>query len=86
MFFNIFDKKTGSGARANLNEVLVQNLHKPVIKEFKRRKVNFGFKDSIWTTDLVEMGLLYSKNRGVKYFLRTMDIFMFSPNMLVLNP
>ena len=37
MVFKFFDKKTGSGA--NVNEVLVQELRKPVIKIFKRRKV-----------------------------------------------
>ena len=37
-----FDKKTGTGARViskvgvNVNEVLTQELHKPVIKIFKK--------------------------------------------------
>ena len=37
MVYNSFDKKIGSGAR--VNEDLAEELHKPVIKEFKRRKV-----------------------------------------------
>ena len=42
--YKFFDNETGSGvtatskAGANLNEVLAQNLHKPVIKKFKKEK------------------------------------------------
>ena len=35
--YTFFDKKTGSGASAN--EVLAKELHKPVLKIFKRRKI-----------------------------------------------
>ena len=50
----VFDKKTRWVE--NLNEVLAQELHKPVTKEFKRRKVCLRFKDNIWVADLTEMG------------------------------
>ena len=33
---NFFDEKTGSGVR--VNEELAEDLHKPVIKKFKRKK------------------------------------------------
>ena len=36
---------------SNLNKVLVQELHKPVIKKSKRRKVYAKFKDIIWAVD-----------------------------------
>ena len=67
MIYTFFDKKTGSYGRANLNEVLAQELHKPVIKEFERRKVQARFKYNIWAADLAEMGSLSSENRGVEY-------------------
>ena len=35
MVHNSFDKETRSGTKANVNEVLAQELHKPVIKKFK---------------------------------------------------
>ena len=44
-----------------------QKLHKPVINKFKRNKVYSRFKDNIWAADLADMGLLSSKNWGVKY-------------------
>ena len=53
MVYIFFDKKTGSGARSNLNEVQAPDLLKPVIKKFKRRKVYLRFKDNnIWAAEL----------------------------------
>ena len=40
-----FDKKTGSRARVN------EEINKPVIKNFKRRKVHTRFKDKFWPAD-----------------------------------
>ena len=60
MIFKCFDKKTGSGA--SVNKELAEELHKPVMKMFKRRRVYVRFKDNIWAEDLAEMGSLSSKN------------------------
>ena len=59
----------------NVNEKLAEELHKPIIKKFKRRKVFARFKDNIWAADLAEMGSLSSKNRNVKYLLCVIDVF-----------
>ena len=41
----IFVKKgSGSGSGANVNEVLAQELYKPVIKKYKQRKVKIIFR------------------------------------------
>ena len=45
MVYKFFDKKS------SVNEELIQELHKPVIKKFKRR-VYVTFKDNIWAADL----------------------------------
>ena len=50
MIYKSFDKKTGSGI--SVNEQLAEELHKPVIKKFKRRKVCARFKDNILAADL----------------------------------
>ena len=47
---------------AEVREELAQELHKPVIKKFKKRKIYAKFKDNIWPTDLDELGSLASKN------------------------
>ena len=64
----------------NVNEVKSQELHKPVIKKLKRRKVYARFKDNIWAADLAEMGLLFSEIRGVNYVSK-----IISQNMIELN-
>ena len=72
-FFEKKTKKTGSGI--SVNEQLAEELHKPVIKKFKRRKVYARLKDNIWAVDLAEMELLSSRNKDVKYLLCVMDVF-----------
>ena len=66
-------KKTGSGI--SVNEQLPEELHKLVIKKFKRRKVYARLKNSIWAADLAEMGSLSSKNKNVNYLLCAIDVF-----------
>ena len=74
MVKKFFDKKTGSGI--SVNEQVGEELHKPVIKKFKRRKVYARFKDNIRTVDLTEMESLSSKNTNVKYLLCVIDVFI----------
>ena len=33
------------------NEQLAEELHKPIIRKFEKRKVYSKFKDNIWGTD-----------------------------------
>ena len=72
MVYKFFDKKTGLGV--SVNEQLADELHQPVIKIFKRRKVYAKFKD-IWAADLAEMESFSSKNKNVKYLLCVTDVF-----------
>ena len=76
------DKKSvGSGAkRVNTklipqNEQLADELHKPIIRKFKKRKVYSAFKDNIWGADLAEMQLLSKYNKGIRFLLCVIDIF-----------
>ena len=71
MVYKFFDKKTGS--EIGVNEQLAEELHKPAITKFKRRKVYERFKDNIWAADLAEMKSLPSKNKNVKYLLCVID-------------
>ena len=73
MAYKFFDKKTGLGV--SVNEQLAEELHKPVLKKFKRRKVYLRFQENIWAADLVEMGSLSSRNNNVKYLLWVMHVF-----------
>ena len=68
-----FDKKAGS--EASVHEQLPKELHKPVTKKLKRRKVCAWFKDNIWAAYLAKMYSLSPKNKNVKYLLCVTDVF-----------
>ena len=75
MVYTFFDKKTGSGDMDSVNEQLVEELHKPVIKKFNRRKVYARSKVNIWAGYLAEMRSLSSKNKNVNYLLYIIEVF-----------
>ena len=77
MVYKFFDKKSkGSGITTNeFNYQLENELHKPVIKKFKKRKVYSSFKDNIWGVDLADMESLSKLNKGFKYLLCAIDLF-----------
>ena len=55
--------------------MVADELHKPVIKKFNKRKVYSQFKDNIWGVDLVDMQSLSRKNKGIKYLLCAIDLY-----------
>ena len=58
-----------------LKKDLAEELHKPVRRKFKRRRVLVYGIDKIWAADLVDMQVFAKFNRGVKYLLAVIDIF-----------
>ena len=59
----------------NENIKLVNELHKPIIRKFNKRKVYSSFRDNIWGADLGDMQLLTKFNKGIKYLLCVIDLF-----------
>ena len=57
------------------SSILAEELHKPVIKKFEKRKVYSQFKDNIWGVDLADMQSLSLKNKGIKYLLCAIDLY-----------
>ena len=56
MVYKFFVKKSsGSGIASEPNYQLVNELHKPIIRKFKKRKVHSSFRDNIWGVDLADM-------------------------------
>ena len=47
------------------NEELAKELHKPIIRKFKKGKVHSPFIDSIWGADPADMQLISKFNKGV---------------------
>ena len=77
MVYKFLDNKSsGSGITTNaFNDQLANELHKPVIKKFRKRKVYSSFKDKIWGVDLAAMQSLSKYNKGFKYLLCVIDLF-----------
>ena len=80
MVYKFFDKKSiGSGFARDTTKssslMLADELHKPVIKKFNKRKVYSQRKDNIWGVDLADMQSLSKKNKGIKYLLRVIDLY-----------
>ena len=71
MVWKFFDKK--SKASGIENKQLADELHKPIIKKFKKRKKYSSFKDNIWGVDLADMQLISKFNKGIKYLLCVID-------------
>ena len=82
MVYKFFNKKstagrsalarTGSGFKKLKNttktssSILADELHKPIIRKFNKRKIYSQFKDNIWGVDLTDMQSLSRKNKGMK--------------------
>ena len=58
-----------------VNKILAEELYKPVIKKFNKRKVYSQFKDNIWGVDFADMQSLSRKSKGIKYLLCAIDLF-----------
>ena len=85
MVYKYFDKKfMGSGIARDTTKpsslersssILADELHKPFIKNFNKRKVYSQFKDNIWGIDLADMQSLSKENKDIKYLLCAIDLY-----------
>ena len=76
MVYKFFDKKSQGKGLANTKEnmQLADELHKPIIRKFNKRKVYSTFEDNIWGVDLADMQLLSKSNKGFRILLCVIDI------------
>ena len=84
MVYTLFDKKStslanksakGSGIKSMPYQLLANELHKPIIRKFIKRKLFFSFKDNILGVDLAHMQLISKYNKGIRYLLCVIDLF-----------
>ena len=80
MVYNSFEKKSkGSGIAVNIglesSKQLAKELHKPIIRNFKKGRLYSGFKYNIWGADLAYMQLISKFNKGFRFLLYVIDIF-----------
>ena len=77
-FINFLVKKTsGSGIKnKNIsNRELAEELHKPFIRKFDKRKVHSPFLDNIWGADLADMQFISKFNKRFRFLLCVIDIY-----------
>ena len=77
MVYKFFDSKVSVSGPKLIpeNEQLANELHKPIIRKFEKRKVYSTFKDNIWGVHLADMELLSKYNKGIRFLLCVIDIF-----------
>ena len=69
MVYQFFDKKSsGSGITNEPNYNLANELHKPIIRKFKKSKVYSSFRDNIWGVALADMQSLSKYDRGISIY------------------
>ena len=83
-FINFLIKSACSGVVNNNNNnnnnnkqnlQLAEELYKPIIKKFKKRKIYSGFKDNIWGADLADIQSISKFNKGFRFLLCVIDVF-----------
>ena len=76
MVYKFFDKK--SSGSCIFNETiykLADELHKSIIRKFKKRKVYSSFRDNIWGVDSVDTQSPSKYNKRNKYLLCAINLF-----------
>ena len=71
---HLFDEKTSGGAIRNenmSNKELAEELHKQILKKFKKIKLHSSFIDNIWSTDRADMQLISKFDKIIRFI----DIF-----------
>ena len=56
-------------------ELVVEELHKPIIEKFEKRRINSPLTENIWGTDLDNMQLISNFDKGIRFLLCVTDIF-----------
>ena len=71
MVYECFDKKTSGSGIKNVSisdRQLTEELHKPIIKNFNKRKVHSSFIDNIESADLADMQLISKFQKGICFY------------------
>ena len=85
MVYKFFDSKVVSPDKKSVGKgaKCAEELHKPIIRKFKKIKVYSKFKDNIWGVDLADMQLLSKHNKGIRFYY---VLLIFLVSMLGLFP
>ena len=76
MVYKFFDKKTsGSGTKNEIisNKELAEELRKPILQKFNKRKLHSPFIDNIWDKGFADMQLISTINKAFRFLLCVID-------------
>ena len=57
------------------SQQLAEELHQPITRNFRKRRVISYGVDKIWAADLVEVPQYSKWKKGIKYLLTVIDVF-----------
>ena len=57
-----------------LNQEFAEELQKPIIRRFEKRKLCPPFTDNIWGADLSDIQLISKSNERIRFFVFVIDI------------
>jgi len=60
---------------ATWTDELAEELHKPLSKNFLKRRVCVSSTDEIWAADWVDMQSFWKENKGIKYLFTINGVF-----------
>ncbi|PFX22179.1 hypothetical protein AWC38_SpisGene13318 [Stylophora pistillata] len=68
-------KRKKPSSEVNWKVKLADELHKPIKRNFTRRRIIVNHIDEIWAADLVEMQKFSKWNKDYRYLLMVIDVF-----------
>ena len=68
-------KSSGAVIKSLLNQQLANELQKPIIRSFQKRRAYSSFKGNIWSADLADTQLISKYIKGIRYLLCAIDLF-----------
>ena len=78
MVYKFFYKRSSGETVKNeiiSNKQLAEELHKPIIRKFKKRKVRSSFIDNVWVIDVADTQLISKFNKGYRFLLCVIDVY-----------
>ena len=73
--YGIWNANANPNSKIIWTDDLANELHKPIIKKFPKRKVYVNGIDHTWAADLVDMSSMSKENKGIKFLLAVIDVF-----------
>ena len=77
MVYKVFDKKAADSGIKSMqqNEHLAEEIHKPIIRKFRKRRMYSTFKDHIWAADLADKQLISKFSKRFRFLLCVIKSF-----------